>query len=114
MTDILITEQITGPAITGLAGFFSVVTEPDLWRSPAKLEQAVASCRALLVRNQTRVTAELIQAAPRLQVIGRAGAGLDNIDVSAATAAGAVVVSTPDQNSVSVAELAMGFLFALA
>jgi D-3-phosphoglycerate dehydrogenase / 2-oxoglutarate reductase len=114
MTDILITEPISGPAIAGLGASFRVVTDGELWRSPAKLQEAVAGCRALIVRNQTRVTAGVIQAAPRLQVIGRAGAGLDNIDVAAASAAGVVVVSTPDQNSLSVAELAMGFMFALA
>lgn len=114
MTAILITEQISGAAITRLASAFPVRTEPDLWRTPEKLQAALSGCRALIVRNQTRVTAELIQAAPTLQVIGRAGAGLDNIDVAAATAAGVVVVSTPDQNSLSVAELALGFMFALA
>src|SRR6202044_877239 len=50
----------------------------------------------------------------KLQIIGRAGAGLDNIDVPAATAAGIVVVSTPDQNSISVAELTLGMMLALA
>jgi D-3-phosphoglycerate dehydrogenase / 2-oxoglutarate reductase len=114
MPDILISEQISGPGIARLEAAFSTVTKPDLWRSPADLTAALADCRALLVRNQTRVTAGLIAQAPRLEVIGRAGAGLDNIDVAAATAAGVVVVSTPDQNSVSVAELALGFMFALA
>ncbi|MDO8541563.1 MAG: hydroxyacid dehydrogenase [Opitutaceae bacterium] len=114
MPDILITEQISGAAIAELGRRFSLTTEPDLWRSPEKLKSAVGSCRALLVRNQTRVTAEIIAAAPRLLVVGRSGAGLDNIDVAAATAAGIVVVSTPDQNSLSVAELTMGMMFALA
>lgn len=114
MTDILISEQITGAAITQLGSSFSVVADPELWRSPEKLKEAAAASRALLVRNQTRVTAELIKTSPRLEVIGRAGVGLDNIDLAAATAAGVVVVSTPDQNSLSVAELAMGFMFALA
>lgn len=114
MPDVLISESISGPGITRLEAEFSVVTKPDLWRSPAELVAAVADCRALIVRNQTRVTAALIAQAPRLEVIGRAGAGLDNIDVAAATAAGVVVVSTPDQNSVSVAELTLGFMFALA
>jgi D-3-phosphoglycerate dehydrogenase len=90
------------------------VSDPELWRSPERLRASVANCRALLVRNQTRVNAELIAAAPRLEVIGRAGAGLDNIDLPAASAAGIVVASTPDQNSISVAELAIGFMFSLA
>jgi D-3-phosphoglycerate dehydrogenase len=112
--DILITEQITGAAVTQLARDFRVVANSELWRTPDQLRTAVAGCRALIVRNQTRVTAQLIAEAPRLEIIGRAGAGLDNIDVAAATAAGIVVASTPDQNSISVAELAIGFMFALA
>src|SRR6266700_5064645 len=96
-TDILISENITGAAVTGLGEQFRVVADGDLWRSPEKLCAAVAGCRALIVRNQTRVTAELIAAAPRLEIIGRAGAGLDNVDVAAASAAGIVVASTPDQ-----------------
>lgn len=112
--DILITEQIVGAAITQLAADFAVTTEAELWRAPDKLRAAVADCRALIVRNQTRVDRELIAAAPRLKVIGRSGAGLDNIDVAAASAAGIVVVSTPDQNSLSVAELALGFMLSLA
>jgi D-3-phosphoglycerate dehydrogenase len=113
-TDILISENITGPAVTALEQQFRVTLDGELWRAPEKLRAAVANCRALIVRNQTRVTAELIAAAPRLEIIGRAGAGLDNIDVNAATTAGIVVASTPDQNSISVAELALGFMFALA
>jgi D-3-phosphoglycerate dehydrogenase / 2-oxoglutarate reductase len=114
MTDILITEQISGSAITALKSAFAVRAEPELWRSPDRIKEALGTCRAWIVRNQTRVTADLLASAPRLQVIGRAGAGLDNIDLPAASAAGVVVVSTPDQNSLSVAELTIGLMFALA
>ena len=114
MSDIIISENFSGPWIDGLKQDFSVQHEPELWRSPAKLKALVPSCRALLVRNQTRVTAEIVEAAGRLEVIGRSGAGLDNIHVPAATAAGVVVVSTPDQNSISVAELTLGMMLALA
>lgn len=113
-TDILIAEQIAGPAVAELARKFRVVTDADLWRSPDKLRAATTGCRALIVRNQTQVNRELIAAAPRLEVIGRAGVGLDNIEVPAATAAGVVVAWTPDQNSLSVAELALGLTLALA
>ena len=113
-TDVMISEQITGVAVTRLSQEFRVVLEGDLWRSADKLRAAITGCRALIVRNQTRVTAELIAAAPRLEIIGRAGAGLDNINLTAASAAGIVVASTPDQNSVSVAELTIGLMFALA
>src|SRR5262245_21024503 len=109
-TDIIISENFSGPWIDGLKKDFRVVHDPELWRSPTRLNALVPGCRALLVRNQTCVTAELIEAAARLEIIGRSGAGLDNIDVPAATAAGVVVASTPDQNSISVAELTLGMM----
>ena len=112
--DILITEAISGPPVEGLKAEYRVEADPELWRSPAQIQAKLAGSRAWLVRNQTRVTAELIAAAPRLQVIGRAGVGLDNVDIAAASAAGVVVVSTPDQNSISVAELALGMMLSLA
>ena len=112
--DILITEEIWGPKIEDLKAQFSVVVEPEGWRDPERIRKALSGCRALLVRNQTQVTAVMIAEAPRLEVIGRAGAGLDNIDLASASAAGIVVVSTPDQNSLSVAELSLGMMLALA
>jgi D-3-phosphoglycerate dehydrogenase len=111
--DILIAEKMAGPALERLKADFKVSAEPELWRDQAKLLAAVRETRALIVRNQTQVTAELIAAAPNLQVIGRAGVGLDNIDVPACTKAGVVIVSTPDQNSISVAELAIGMMLGL-
>jgi D-3-phosphoglycerate dehydrogenase / 2-oxoglutarate reductase len=112
--DIVVSEQLTGQALADLSRDFTVAREADLWRTKDKLRAAVREARALIVRNQTQVDAELIAAGERLEIIGRAGAGLDNIDVAAASAAGIVVASTPDQNSISVAELAIGFMFALA
>ena len=111
---ILVTESITGTPVDELAQRFDVRHEPDAWQSPERLAGLVADCDALLVRNQTPVTAKLLKAASKLRVIGRAGVGLDNIDVKAASAGGIVVVSTPEQNSLSVAELAVGMMFALA
>jgi D-3-phosphoglycerate dehydrogenase len=113
MTDVLITENITGEPVDELKQKFSVTFRPDLWKDCPALSAAVGSARALIVRNQTRVTAELIAAAGRLEVIARAGVGLDNIDIAEATAAGIVVTSTPSQNSISVAELAIGLMLAL-
>ena len=74
----------------------------------------IGSFRALIVRNQTQVTAEGLKAATHLEVIGRAGVGLDNIDIEAATRAGVLVTYTPDQNAVSAAELTMGLILSLA
>ncbi|MCP4812476.1 MAG: hydroxyacid dehydrogenase, partial [Planctomycetaceae bacterium] len=64
--------------------------------------------------NQTQVTAPLIAAAPKLEIIGRAGAGLDNIDTKAATETGVVVTYAPRENSLSVAELTIGLMISLA
>jgi D-3-phosphoglycerate dehydrogenase len=114
MPDILVTENIVGPAMDSLRRTHDVGFEPDLWQRPEDLLQSVNTVRALVVRNQTRVTGELVARASRLEIIARAGTGLDNIDVKAATRAGIVVAFTPIQNSVSVAELTMGLMLALA
>lgn len=111
---ILITENINGWWIEELKSKFAVHIEPDLWQSPDKLKALVPAYSALIVRNQTRVSADIIKAGTQLQVIGRAGAGLDNIDVESASEAGIVVTYTPDQNSISVAELTLGMMLALA
>jgi D-3-phosphoglycerate dehydrogenase len=111
---ILVTENISGRWIDELKSKFEVVIDPSLWKSPEKIKATLPECRALIVRNQTKVNADLLSAAPKLQVIGRAGAGLDNIELGAATAKGVVVVSTPDQNSISVAELTLAMMLALA
>jgi D-3-phosphoglycerate dehydrogenase len=81
---------------------------------PAELHAALAEAAALIVRSGTRVTAELIEVAPRLRVIGRAGIGVDNIDVPAATRKGIVVMNTPGGNNVTTAEHALSMLLALA
>lgn len=112
--EILITENIGGRWVDELKKKFAVTIEPDWWKAPEKIKARLPECRALIVRNQTRVNADLLSAAGKLQVIGRAGAGLDNIEVPAATAKGIVVVSTPDQNSISVAELTLAMMLALA
>jgi D-3-phosphoglycerate dehydrogenase len=112
--EILITENVGARWIDELKKKFAVALEPELWKSPDKIKALLPGCRALIVRNQTRVNADLLSAATKLEVIGRAGAGLDNIELPAATAKGIVVVSTPDQNSISVAELAIGMMLGLA
>lgn len=114
MRDILVSEDIAGPALDDLRTRYEVVVEPALWRDEAALAERIAGCRALLVRNQTQVTPELLRHADRLEVVGRAGAGLDNIDGNATAEAGLVVCYAPDQNALSVAELGMGMLLALS
>ena len=83
-------------------------------RAPDQLAADLAAADALVVRSATKVTADLIAAAPSLRVIARAGTGVDNVDVAAASARGIVVMNAPGANSISVAELAMGLMLALA
>lgn len=114
MPDILIAENIRGAAVDALRARFDVSLQPELWKSAAQLAKEIRNCRALIVRNQSPVTAELLASATELLVVGRAGVGLDNIDVKAAERAGIVIASTPDQNAISAAELTMGMILALA
>src|SRR4051812_19545467 len=114
MRDVFVTENIAGEEMDALKRSFDVDFQPDLWKSPEKLHAAIANFRAIIVRNQTRVDRELIAAAKNLQVIGRAGVGLDNVDAKAASDAGVVVAFTPEQNAISVAELALGLMLGLA
>jgi D-3-phosphoglycerate dehydrogenase len=114
MIDVLISEQISGPYVEALSSRFQVSIEPDLWQDQQALSRAVTATRTLIVRNKTQVTGELMRGAENLVAIGRAGVGLDNIDMQSANGAGIVVTSTPDQNAISVAELTIGLMISLA
>ena len=80
----------------------------------AELLPLVKESHALVVRSETKVTKNVIAAAPNLRVVGRAGVGVDNVDVDAATARGIVVMNTPGGNTISTAELTFSMLMALA
>jgi D-3-phosphoglycerate dehydrogenase / 2-oxoglutarate reductase len=110
MSEIIVSENITGEAMTRLRETHAVDFEPDLWQNVERLAEQLKTARAIIVRNQTKVTRELIESSPNLLIIGRAGAGLDNIDTDAASEAGIVVSYTPSENSISVAELVLGFM----
>jgi len=110
---ILISEDVWGTPFQRLEGSFPIVRNDDLWNDPEALKKEIASATALVVRNRTKVTAEIIAAAPKLKVIARAGVGLDNIDIKAADAAGVVVVAGLGANAVSVGELTLGLALAL-
>ncbi|MFC5576652.1 phosphoglycerate dehydrogenase [Lysobacter niabensis] len=102
----------------GLALFrdagWDVVVAPEPIKDPQILAQALADVDAVLVRSATKVPAAAIANATHLKVIGRAGAGVDTIDVEAATAKGIAVMNAPDGNTLAAAEHAISLLFALA
>ena len=109
---VLVTEQIAGSGVAALRERADVDVEVDLERS--ELLGRIGDYDALIVRSATRVDAELIAAARRLRVIGRAGTGVDNVDVAAATARGILVANAPQSNMLSAAEHAVALLLALA
>ena len=81
--------------------------------SPEELRAHIASYDALIIRSNVSITAELLEAAPQLKVIGRAGVGLDNIDLQAASLYGVLVMNTPDANTTTTAEHTFALLLAL-
>jgi D-3-phosphoglycerate dehydrogenase / 2-oxoglutarate reductase len=109
---ILIAEELSPATVDALGPDFEIRHCDGSNR--AELLQALGGANAILVRSATKVDAEAIAAAPQLQVIARAGVGLDNVDVKAATQAGVMVVNAPTSNIVSAAELAVGLLLATA
>lgn len=112
MDRILVTEKIAAEGLAVLQAAGAVDVRLDLDR--AALLEAIGGYDALVVRSATRVTAEVIEAGRQLRVIGRAGTGVDNIDVEAATRRGIIVVNAPASNNVAVAELTIGLLIGLA
>jgi D-3-phosphoglycerate dehydrogenase len=82
--------------------------------SPGELLERIEDAEGLVIRSGTKVTAEVLEAAPKLGVVGRAGIGVDNVDVSAATARGIVVMNTPGGNTITTAEHAVALLVSLA
>src|SRR5438270_4461462 len=90
------------------------VTVLDKRLSEAELIPIVVETEAMVVRSETKVTRKVIEAAPKLKVVGRAGVGVDNVDVEAATQRGIVVMNTPSGNTISTAELTFSMLMALA
>ncbi len=109
---VLIAEELSPATIEALGPDFEVVNCDGANRD--ELLPAIADVDAILVRSATQVDAEAIAAAKNLKVIARAGVGLDNVDIKAATQAGVMVVNAPTSNIVSAAELAVALLLASA
>jgi D-3-phosphoglycerate dehydrogenase len=109
---VLITDGLSDKGMAILSAIAQVDNRPDI--SAEELLQVVKDYDAMVVRGRTKVTAAVLDAAQKLKVVGRAGVGVDNIDLSAARAHGVTVVNSPKATSMAVAELALGMMFALA
>jgi D-3-phosphoglycerate dehydrogenase / 2-oxoglutarate reductase len=112
-TKIFVADDVSEAGLGPLrsAGFI-VEKRPGL--APPELHGALENCEGLIVRSETKVTAALLDAANSLRVIGRAGVGVDNIDVPAATIRGVVVMNAPDGNTITTAEHTIAMLISLA
>ncbi|MEB3327958.1 MAG: phosphoglycerate dehydrogenase [Candidatus Sericytochromatia bacterium] len=109
---VLVSDPIEPSGLTALEGLAALEVRTDL--TPEELVACIGDYDALMVRSQTKVTAAVIEAGKKLRIIGRAGVGVDNIDVPAATRRGVVVVNSPAGNTIAAAEHTLALLFALA
>jgi D-3-phosphoglycerate dehydrogenase len=109
---VLIAEELSPATLNELGDGFEIRNCDGADRT--QLLKEIATANAILVRSATKVDAQVIAAAPNLKIIARAGVGLDNVDIPAATTAGVLVVNAPTSNIVSAAELAVGLLLASA
>ena len=113
MPKVLISDKLSPAAIEifkrrGLEVDF----KPGL--TPAELRAIIGDYDGLAIRSATKVTREVLDCATKLKVVGRAGIGVDNVDVSSASARGVVVMNTPHGNAITTAEHAIAMMFALA
>lgn len=109
---VLITDNVNQTAVDILAPICDIVYEKKL--SADELKQKIVDVDALMIRSASTVTAEVLDAAKHLQIVGRAGVGTDNIDLPSATQRGVIVVNSPDGNTVAASEHTIGMLFAVA
>ncbi len=111
---VLVADPISPKGVEDLKsdGVFDVIFQTGL--KEEQLLEIIPDCAALVVRSETKVNARVLEAAKALKVVGRAGVGVDNVDVEAATARGVIVMNTPDGNTISTAEHAFSLLVSIA
>lgn len=115
MAKVLISDKLSEAAVQIFKDRgVEVDFQPDLGKDAAKLKSIIGDYDGLAIRSATKATAEIIEAATNLKVIGRAGIGVDNVDIAAASAKGTVVMNTPFGNSITTAEHAIAMMFAAA
>src|SRR5207302_8791992 len=112
MPRVLVSDPIAEEGIERLRQVAEVDVKTGL--TPDELKRIIGDYDALAVRSETKVTADIIAEAGNLKIIGRAGVGVDNIDVKAATEKGIVVVNSPEGNTIAAAELTVAMLLSLA
>ncbi|WP_018661577.1 phosphoglycerate dehydrogenase [Heyndrickxia acidiproducens] len=114
MYKILVTDKVSDQGLAKLYEHQNFTVEHQTNLTPADLKTVIGGYDGLIVRNQTKVTKEIIQAAGNLRVIARAGVGVDNIDIDAATRKGIIVVNSPGGNTISATEHTMAMMLSLS
>lgn len=109
---VLITDGISSEAKKKLEKQFIVKEKKRL--APEKLKEEIKGVNAIIIRSATKMTPEIIEASDKLEIIGRAGIGVDNVDIDAATKKGIIVVNAPASNAVTVAEHTIALMLSLA
>jgi D-3-phosphoglycerate dehydrogenase/(S)-sulfolactate dehydrogenase len=110
---VLVSDDLSAEAVR-ILNAAGLEVDVKVGLKPAELEEIIGGYDALAVRSATKVNAKLLEKASRLKVVGRAGVGVDNVDLDAATRRGVVVMNTPGGSSVTVAELALAMILSLA
>lgn len=111
---ILVSDKLANEGLDILRAVKEFQVDLKTGMTPAELKAIIKDYDALIVRSETKVTAEILEAADKLKVIGRAGVGLDNVDLPAATKKGVVAMNTPAGNTTSTAEHTMSLILALS
>ncbi len=114
MKKILISDKLADAGINYLNEQEGIQIHIDTDMSPEHLCETIADYDALLIRSDTKVTDEVLRAGKHLKLVGRAGIGVDNVDIPAATEQGIIVMNTPDANATTTAELAIAHMFSLS
>jgi D-3-phosphoglycerate dehydrogenase len=112
MTKVLVSDPIDQAGLDILGQVAQV--DERIGLSPEELKSIIGDYDALMIRSGTQVTADVIEAADRLRIIGRAGVGVDNVDVPAATQRGVLVVNSPEGNTIAAAEHALAMLLSVS
>jgi D-3-phosphoglycerate dehydrogenase len=112
MSKVLVSDPIDQVGIDILSQVATVDVKTSL--KPDELKAIIGEYDALMIRSGTRATQEIIEAGTKLKIIGRAGVGVDNVDVPAATRKGIVVVNSPEGNTIAAAEHALAMMLSLS
>ncbi len=111
---VLISDPLSNKGIEILGRVKGLKVEIKTGLSPEELKRIIPEYDAIIIRSETKMKAEIIEAGDRLKVIGRAGIGVDNVDLAAATKKGVVVMNTPQENAIAAAEHTIALMFSIA